>query len=92
MNVSKASLKLYVWEDIMSDYMPGVAFALAHNVRQAREQIVLSWDGTGGVRQYRKWRKDHRCRGDFSTYLWDALESPYRIVTTPEGFAIAGGS
>ena len=87
--MNKTSLKLYVWEDVMTDYSSGIAFALAHNIRQARELIILSQHGKEGVKQYRKWRKDHKGR---STYLWDALEAPYRIITEPEGFAIAGGS
>lgn len=32
-------LKLYVWEDVLSDYKAGVMFAFAKNVWEARECI-----------------------------------------------------
>ncbi|MEA1999419.1 MAG: hypothetical protein U9N61_08885, partial [Euryarchaeota archaeon] len=33
-------LKLYVWEDVLYDYTPGIVFALAASVEQAREIII----------------------------------------------------
>jgi len=33
-------LKLYVWEDVLSDYSSGLAVALAHSVEEARRLIV----------------------------------------------------
>jgi len=33
------NLKLYVWEDVLTDYTSGIAFALAESVEQAREVI-----------------------------------------------------
>ena len=32
-------LKLFVWYNIRSDYTPGIAFALAYTVEEARQQI-----------------------------------------------------
>ena len=37
-------LKLYVWEGVLCDYTCGVIFALAHDVREAR-QLVLAGGG-----------------------------------------------
>lgn len=33
-------LSLYVWEGVLCDYTCGIAFALAHNVREARKMIL----------------------------------------------------
>lgn len=33
------NLKLYVWEDVLTDYTSGIAFALAESIEQAREVI-----------------------------------------------------
>lgn len=35
-------LKLYVWEDCLTDYTDGVMFALASSEDEAREQILKS--------------------------------------------------
>lgn len=32
-------LKLYVWENVLRDYTPGIAFALAYDELEARELI-----------------------------------------------------
>jgi hypothetical protein len=36
-------LKLYIWEDAFADYYPGIAVALAYDVREARRLIVASY-------------------------------------------------
>ena len=46
-------LKLFVWYDIRCDYTCGVAFALAENIEEARNQIHKNsepweWDGYKG--------------------------------------------
>lgn len=33
-------LKLYIWEDVLSDYTSGVMFALASSVEEAREILL----------------------------------------------------
>lgn len=33
-------MKLFVWEDVLYDYTPGVMFALAEDVEQARKLIL----------------------------------------------------
>jgi len=37
-------LKLFVWEGVLEDYTPGIAFALAENVDSARKQIIKKDD------------------------------------------------
>lgn len=36
-------LKLYVWEDAFANCWPGIAFALAHDVREARRLVVAEY-------------------------------------------------
>jgi len=36
-------LKLYVWEGAFSDYYPGMAVALAYDVRQARSLVIAKY-------------------------------------------------
>jgi len=35
-----AKLKLFVWEDVLTDYTPGIAFALAETEQEAREILL----------------------------------------------------
>jgi hypothetical protein len=37
-------LKLYVWEGVLTDYTPGIAFALAPDVKTARRLILKAYD------------------------------------------------
>jgi len=34
-------LKLYIWQEVFCDYTCGIAFALAHNVEEARHLIII---------------------------------------------------
>lgn len=36
----KKKLRLYVWEDVLTDYTSGVMFALAYSVKHARKLIT----------------------------------------------------
>lgn len=45
-------LKLYVWEDVFADYYPGMAFALAYDVRQARRLVIEKYSGTSRASEY----------------------------------------
>ena len=36
---SSKALKLFVWEEVLTDYTDGVMFALAENVQEARAKI-----------------------------------------------------
>lgn len=40
--MAEKRLKLYIWECIFTDYFPGMAVALAYDVREAREAIAES--------------------------------------------------
>ena len=40
-------LKLYVWEDVLTDYTPGIMFALAESPEEARELIREKCDYVG---------------------------------------------
>lgn len=40
----RKKLKLYVWEDVLTDYTSGVMFALATSVDEARNLILKKWD------------------------------------------------
>jgi hypothetical protein len=90
--MNKQRLRLYVWEDVMWDYTGGIAFALARSQVHARKKIVEKWGGKDGLREYRKWKKDHRKRGRCYCELWNDLERPGDVITKPEGFARAGNS
>lgn len=39
-------LQLFVWTDHCSDYTPGLAFAIAHDEKEARELVIKEkgWD------------------------------------------------
>ena len=37
-------MKLYLWENVLTDYTDGVMFALANSVEEARELIKQSTD------------------------------------------------
>lgn len=36
----KKKLKLFVWNDVLSDWTPGIAFALAESEQEAREMLL----------------------------------------------------
>ena len=42
----KRKLKLFVWEDVLTDYTSGIMFALAESVEEARK-IILENGGKG---------------------------------------------
>jgi len=42
---AKRPLKLYVWEDVLIDYTPGVAFSLAPDAKTARRLCVKLANG-----------------------------------------------
>lgn len=42
------NLRLYVWEDVLSDYTDGVMFALAESVEEARAIIMRDHNGWEG--------------------------------------------
>jgi len=34
-------MKLFVWENVLEDYTSGIIFALAENIEEAKEQVLL---------------------------------------------------
>lgn len=69
-------LKLYVWEDVMRDYGPGLAVALASSKEQAIQLIVDKADQLEGL-------------GDYAMRHLQAAEP--LVIERPEGFYVTGG-
>lgn len=42
--------KLYVWEDVLSDYTSGIAFAVAKSPEEAREKVMKVLGGGSYLR------------------------------------------
>ena len=36
----RKKLRLYVWEDVLTDFSPGIMFALAYSVEDARKMLI----------------------------------------------------
>lgn len=51
--MSKKTLKLYVWEGVLTDYSEGLVFALAESAKEAREMVRKS-HGDGVVKELDK--------------------------------------
>ena len=81
-------MKLFVWENVLVDWMPGIMFALAHSEDEARELVVAI---RHDVERYHAWR-----RGELKTscppMMWRDLESKPTCVIAPRGFAVWGSS
>lgn len=72
-------LKLYVWEDVLEDWTPGIMFALAKDANAARELISPGY-------LKRKAESVHR------TWMDTDLDKDPVEVTAPAGFSCSGGS
>lgn len=40
-------MKLFVWQNVLTDYTDGVMFAYANNVKEARKMVLLDCDYVG---------------------------------------------
>lgn len=62
-------LKLYVWENVLCDYSCGVMFALAHDVDEARREVIKSF----------------RCsdRDDFEQSVDEAMQRIHDVIQSP---------
>lgn len=69
-------LKLFVWEDVLTDYTSGIAFALAENVEEARKII------------FDRFEKEESYLSDT---LKSDLASEPKVIDNKEGFYIWGG-
>ena len=70
-------LSLYVWPDFQSDYYSGIAFALAHDVDEARELIFNDACKDASY-------KEESIRTD--------LKRKPKIYDKPIAFSLSGGS
>lgn len=76
-------LRLYVWENVLRDWTPGIAFAYASSVREARDLIMKS-DGGG------RWSKKEALKASRGSIKAELLAEP-KVFETPVGYAIYGG-
>lgn len=101
------NLKLYVYKNVLSDYTPGVAFALAESEEQAHNLILGTEDAKSGHHRH-TWAEHHTEKGFKRTYTRN-LKNFYEPETArrpvecycefldpevheePYGFAIYGG-
>ena len=51
-------LKLFVWEDVLADYFPGLAFAIAKDVNEARKLIKAKIKAESLVKRVREEDKE----------------------------------
>ena len=70
-------MKLFVWEDVLSDYTSGIAFALARTESEARALIN---EKVG-------YRREDGTIDDSETRHWDKP----KIYTTKIAYALYGG-
>lgn len=58
-------MKLFIWDDVLTDYTPGIMFAIAPNVEDARKQlrVVVGRQEAAIAQTPKVYRVDHRvCR------------------------------
>ena len=67
-NKKPKTLKLYVWEDVLTDNASGIIVALAYDVKQAR-QIILDKDNSMSVRDDIA-KKPRVCRKSEAFVVW----------------------
>ena len=70
-------LKLFVWENVLTDHTAGIMFAFAENVEDAKKAILEKTKEQGYNALYYKNELDNK---------------PYRAITETEGFYIDGGA
>jgi hypothetical protein len=71
-------LKLFVWEDVLTDYTPGIAFALAETKEEAINLII------------EKHQVDHKYFPD--VFYKELLENEPDIYHSKCGFYLDGGA
>ena len=74
--MKKEKWKLYIWHGVRRDYTDGIAFAVAHNIEEARNAIKNICLGE------RKWELD--------CYKGELMNEP-EIRDIPSGDWISGG-
>lgn len=73
------SLRLYVWHHETSPVHERIAFALAHNVEEARQLILDYWNDPNEHSSYWYTAADLR------------IDGKPKVYTKPFGFAMRGG-
>lgn len=86
-------LKLFVWHDSLYDYTPGVIFALAHNVDEARKKVLEKGrqDTMEFREKYQKERSEYPCTYDKGYELILAMQDEPSVYDCPVGFYLNGG-
>lgn len=69
-------MKIFIWENVLSDHTPGIAFALAKNEKEARELILAKFT---------------RKEGFTSDSFVLELNSDPLVIEAKDGFYLFGG-
>lgn len=80
----KKKLKLFVWENVLTDYTSGIIFALATSVENARKVICESQKidyKTGGVPN----------NPNYVSQVWQDIQTEPQVFSKPVGFCVWGG-
>lgn len=96
------SLRLFVWEGVLTDYTDGIMFALADSADQARDMICPRWteaeerirNGTA-VSDERPFGPEpgvNSGHGYCVTMMHQELRAEPDVYDSPKGFALWGGS
>lgn len=86
------SLKLYVWENVLTDYTSGIMFALATSVEEARELICPGWQATEDALRDPTFRGDRsRPLGQYIGREHEDLRGEPKVFDSPVGFVVWGG-
>ena len=80
----KNNLKLYVWEDVLSDYTEGIMFALANSAEEAREIILEKACEFYGVEDA------EYTQMSLEPIIRDLKDEP-RVFDSEVGFFVVGG-
>ena len=88
--------KLYVWDDVLSDYTTGIAFAIAKTKKQAVELLLSEWDAAADDRENNIVPKSHTgtCGYTKSEFKKQLLKFKPTIhdLNSPIAYFIGGGS
>jgi len=81
-------VKLFVWQDVLTDYTSGIMFALANSVEEAREVICPGW----AEQQRRREAGDESYLSIVQFDLGGAPDVYDAETSAAVGFTIWGGS
>lgn len=78
----KKNLKLYVWEDVLSDYTDGIMFALAESKEEAMAIIISKAENEIYPKK----------RDDLLRMIKEDLENEPKVYADKVGFFVFGGA